>query len=56
MHKSTNFANNGAREMKLGSFGGGDNCEHGGIVQLVISSMVAMQDDFLEGKILRGRV
>ena len=41
-----NFAIIGAREMKFGSFDGGDDDEDNNVGRVKISSMFSIQDDF----------
>ena len=47
--KLANFGDNGDREVKLGSLGGGKDDEHNGNGSVVISEIFAMQDAFYFG-------
>ncbi len=45
-HKYGNFSNNDARNVKSGSFDGGEDDEHNGVGLVEISSILAAQDEF----------
>ena len=44
------MSNSGNLEVELGSFGGGQDCEHKGVGLVEVSKIFVTQDDFFFGK------